>query len=56
MLPRLVFSQTSSVSYVQKKSQKVSYAIWTSFGTDILRNQKQAKKKQQLVVGTKLIG
>ena len=32
-----------SVSYVQKKISKKFRGIWTSFGTDILENQKQAK-------------
>jgi hypothetical protein len=33
----------SSVSYVQKKISKKFCGIWTSFGTDILKNQKEAK-------------
>ena len=47
--------QVSRVSFVQKKISKKFRGIWTSFGTDILKNQKQAKK-QQLALGTKLIG
>jgi hypothetical protein len=47
--------EASSVHYVQKKIFKKFRGIWTSFGTDILENQKQAKK-QQLALGTKLIG
>ena len=35
--------EASSVHYVQKKISKKFRGIWTSFGTDILENQKQAK-------------
>ena len=35
--------EASSVSYVQKKISKKFRGIWTSFDTDILENQKQAK-------------
>jgi hypothetical protein len=35
--------EASSVCYVQKKISKKFRGIWTSFGTDILENQKQAK-------------
>jgi hypothetical protein len=38
-----------------EKISKKFRGIWTSFGTDILQSQKQAKK-QQLALGTKLIG
>ena len=41
--------------YPEKKIAKKFHGIWTSLGTDILKNQKQAKK-QQLTLGTKLIG
>jgi hypothetical protein len=35
--------KASSVSFIQKKISKKFCGIWTSFGTDILKNQKQAK-------------
>jgi hypothetical protein len=35
--------KASRVSYVQKKIVKKFCGIWTSFGTDFLENQKQAK-------------
>ena len=47
--------EASSVPYVQKKISKNFRGIWTPFGIDIMQNQKQAKK-QQLALGTKLIG
>jgi hypothetical protein len=43
------------VVFWSKKISKKFHGIWTSFGTDFLENQKQAKK-QQLALGTKLIG
>jgi len=35
--------EASRVSFVQKKIVKKFHGIWTSFGTDFLESQKQAK-------------
>jgi hypothetical protein len=44
--PVLIFwpsPEASRVSFVQKKIIKKFCGMWTSFGTDFLKNQKQAE-------------